>query len=187
MNNEKLPILTVQMASGGHFCIELHPEWAPNACACLIKFAKDGAYNGMQIERIVPGFVVQPRYKDEGRPDIDCLIHGEFRSNGFEQNPDIHEKTVAMAGDGKKFSSGSQFFITMGEHERLCGAFTAVGEIIHGWDEVKRIESVETAPVVNAMGVSINEPVVPEIIEKITVETFGVQYPEPVIYKWFEQ
>ena len=61
MNKEKLPILRVQMASGGSFTIELHPQWAPNACACLIKFAKAGAYNGMHIERIVPGFVVQPR------------------------------------------------------------------------------------------------------------------------------
>jgi len=183
MDTEKRPLVTVQMASGGHFSFELYPEWAPNACSSVIKVAQSGAYDGLTIDRVVPGFVIQPRYADEGRPDLDFIIDGEFEANGFTGNPPVVTGVVAMAGNGNDSSSGSEFFITMGEHPRLTGHFTAIGKVVDGWDEVKRIEAVETVPVDNDFGVIINCPVVPEIMTKVTVDTFGVTYPNPVILK----
>jgi len=183
MNEKKRPLITVEMASGGRFAFELYPQWAPNACSSVIKVAQSGGYDGLTIDRVVPGFVIQPRYKDEGRPDLDFIIDGEFEANGFSGNPPIVTGIVAMAGNGKDSSSGSEFFITMGEHPRLTGHFTAIGKVVEGWDEIKRIEAVETYPVDNDMGVIINCPVHDEIMTKVTVDTFGESYPEPVILR----
>ena len=55
MDEQKRPVVTVEMASGGRFAFELHPEWAPNACNSVIALAQAGAYDGMDIQRIVPG------------------------------------------------------------------------------------------------------------------------------------
>ena len=71
----------------------------------------------------------------------------------------------------------------MGDNPRLTGHFTAIGKIIEGWEEIKRLESVEIVPVENDMGAVINRPVVPEFMEKVTVETFGCDYPDPVILR----
>lgn len=175
------PVITVKMASGGSFAFELYPEHAPNACNSVINLAAAGAYNGLTIDRIVPGFVIQPRYADEGRPDLDYQIEGEFLKNGFEKGLKIETGMVAMAGDGQSIASGSAFYITLGEHPRLVDSYTVIGKIIDGWDEVKRIEAVETRPVdIGVPNVAVNEPIVPEIMETVTVETHGVTYPQPV-------
>ena len=48
-------------------------------------------------------------------------------------------------------------------------------------DEIWRLEKVETVPVDFPIeGVEVNEPVVPEIIERVELELYGVEYPEPV-------
>lgn len=171
------------MASGGRFAFELYPQWAPNACNSVIALAAAGAYDGMSIDRIVPGFVIQPRYLDEGRPDLDYFISGEFEANGFAGNPDILTGMVAMAGDGATFSSGSCFFVTLGDHPRLAGHFTAIGRIAEGWEEIKRLEGVPIEPVETDLGAVINRPLSPEIMTQVTVETFGVSYPQPVILR----
>ena len=183
MSEVRNPLITVKMASGGSFAFELHPQWAPNACNSVISLSAAGAYDGMSIDRSVPGFVIQPRYLDEGRPDLDYFIDGEFEANGFQGNPPVVTGIVAMAGDGATFSSGSCFFFTMGDNPRLTGHFTAIGQVVEGWEELKRLESVEIEPVENDMGAVINRPVSPEIMEKVTVETFGVEYPQPVILR----
>ncbi|MEG2119515.1 MAG: peptidylprolyl isomerase, partial [Pseudoflavonifractor sp.] len=87
------------------------------------------------------------------------------------------------AGDGATFSSGSCFFITLGDNPKLDGKFTAIGKIVEGWDEIKRLESVEIEPVETGLSAVINRPVVPEIMTSVTAETFGVRYPEPVILR----
>lgn len=183
MDIGKRPVMTVEMASDGRFAFELYPEWAPNACNSVITLATAGAYDGMSIDRIVPGFVLQPRYLDEGRPDLDYFIDGEFEANGFAGNPPVVPGIVAMAGDGTTFSSGSCFFITLGDNPRLTGHFTAIGRVVEGWEEVKRLESVEIEPVDAGLDAVINRPVSPEIMERVRVETYGVSYPAPVILR----
>ncbi len=53
----------------------------------------------------------------------------------------------------------------------LDGQYAAFGKVIEGMDEVNRIAEVQTG-----YG---DKPVSPEIIKEMTVETFGVDYPEP--------
>ena len=69
-------------------------------------------------------------------------------------------------------SAGSQFFIMVKKSPHLDGAYAAFGKVLSGMEEVDRI-----------VGVPRNGQDRPDEAQKIasmTVECFGVEYPEPV-------
>ena len=179
----KNPIATIEMSSGNKIVIELFPENAPNTVNSFIWVARSGNYNNQEIIRVVPGFVVQSSYKNFDNPALHYLVEGEFTSNGFERGlGNTGSGCVAMGGDGKSKASCCGFFFTLKYHERLDGNYPVFGKVIEGWDEVLRIEQVETVPVdIGKPGIEVNKPVVPEIMVKVTVETFGVDYPDPIL------
>ena len=180
MKNQN-PIATIEMSSGNKIVIELFPENAPNTVNSFIWVAQNGYYDNQEIIRVVPGFVVQTSYKNFDNPALAYRIEGEFASNGFDKGLKNEPGCVAMGGDGKKYASGCGFYFTLEYHARLDGNFPVFGKVIEGWEEVKRIEGVKTMPVDSgALNVEINLPLVPEIMKKVTVETFGVTYPEPI-------
>lgn len=176
------PTATVLMSSGAQIVIELFPDNAPNACASFISLAKRGLYDMRNIERIVPGFVIQPSYDYFQCDEMNYDIKGEFASAGYKNGLKCEERSVCMAGDGKALSSGSEFFFSLAYTERLDGNFTVIGKVVSGWDEVKRLEKVDTVPIDNDMGVIVNRPIGNEMITKLTIETFGAEYPEPIKY-----
>ncbi len=68
-------------------------------------------------------------------------------------------------------SAGSQFFIMHKNSPHLDGAYAAFGKVTEGLDVVDKIACVQT---------DYNDrPMTPQKISSITVETFGVDYPEP--------
>ena len=68
-------------------------------------------------------------------------------------------------------SAGSQFFIMHEASPHLDGAYAAFGQIIEGMDVVNKIAAVRT---------DYNDrPMKPQRMAKVTVETFGEEYPEP--------
>ena len=178
----KNPIATIEMSSGNKIVIELFPENAPNTVHSFIWVAKNGYYDNQEIIRVVPGFVVQSSYRNFDNPKLNYSIDGEFTSNNFEKGLNNVPGCVAMGGDGKKVASCCGFYFTLEYHERLDGNYPVFGKVIEGWDEVKRIEHVKTVPVdIDIPNVVVNKPVEPEIMVKVTVETFGITYPEPVL------
>ena len=115
------------------------------------------------------------------------MINGEFAVNGIENPLKMEKWTVAMAGDGEKEAHGCEFFITLSDEtgEKLQDKFAAFGKVIGGFEEVERLEQVKTVPVYpEGVKAIINEPVEPEHMKDVEVETFGVEYPEPVILYW---
>ncbi|MBQ3394160.1 MAG: peptidylprolyl isomerase, partial [Oscillospiraceae bacterium] len=61
------------------------------------------------------------------------------------------------------------------------GVYPVFGKVLEGMDELYRLEKVPTKPVKGPFeGMEINEPIEPEIIEKVTLELFGQTYPDPV-------
>ena len=184
----KNPIAVVTMKSGGVIKFELFPQNAPKAVSSLICLAKKGILNNRNIQRIVPGFVIQPVFMEEGEPmDYRFLIDGEFSANGYKNGAVMEKYSVGMAGDGKQLASGSQYFFTMTEESaaKLNGRFTVVGKVIEGFEELERIQSVPLKPFEGGDGsITANEAVTPEIITDFTVETFGQEYSMPEIIKY---
>ena len=68
-------------------------------------------------------------------------------------------------------SAGSQFFIMHKAAPHLDGAYAAFGKVIEGLDIVDKIANVPT---------DYNDtPRVAQKMKTVTVDTFGVDYPEP--------
>ena len=68
-------------------------------------------------------------------------------------------------------SAGSQFFIMHKDAPHLDGAYAAFGKIIEGMDVVNAIAAVNTD--------YSDRPLEEQKLKTVTVETFGVEYPEP--------
>ena len=68
-------------------------------------------------------------------------------------------------------SAGSQFFIMHKDSPHLDGAYAAFGKVIEGQEVVDAIAETPTEPG--------DRPVEPQLMLEVTVDTFGVDYPEP--------
>ena len=166
------PIVTFEMEDGGVMKAELYPEIAPNTVNNFISLVNKGFYDGVIFHRVIPGFMIQggdPQGRGIGGPGYS--IRGEFTANGFK-NPLLHERGVlSMARTMAPNSAGSQFFIMHEDSPHLDGQYAAFGKLIEGLDVVDKICSVRTD--------YNDKPRVPQVMKKVTVETFGVDYPEP--------
>ena len=167
------PIVTITMEDGGVMTGELYPEIAPNTVNNFIALANSGYYDGLIFHRVIPGFMIQggdPKGVGVGGPGY--CIRGEFTANGFK-NPLLHERGVlSMARTMAPNSAGSQFFIMHEDSPHLDGQYAAFGKVIEGIEVVDRICSVRTD--------YNDKPRIPQVMKKVTVETFGADYPEPV-------
>lgn len=167
------PIVTFEMENGSIMKAELYPEIAPNTVNNFISLVKKGFYDGLIFHRVISGFMIQggdPKGSGVGGPGY--CIHGEFSANGFN-NPLAHDRGVlSMARTMAPNSAGSQFFIMHEDSPGLDGQYAAFGKLIEGVEVVDEICQVRT---------DYNDrPRVPQVMKKVTVDTFGVDYPEPV-------
>lgn len=166
------PIVTIEMANGDIMKAELYPEIAPNTVNNFISLVKKGYYDGVIFHRIIPGFMIQGGDPDgTGMGGPGYCIKGEFSHNGFENNL-LHTKGVlSMARTMIPDSAGSQFFIMHAAAPHLDGEYAAFGKLIEGEDVLDKIATV---------GTDWNDrPMKPQVMNKVTVETFGVEYDEP--------
>ena len=67
-------------------------------------------------------------------------------------------------------SAGSQFFIMHRDSPHLDGQYAAFGKVIEGMDVVNRIAETPTYN---------DRPYENQVMKTVTVDTFGVEYPEP--------
>ena len=68
-------------------------------------------------------------------------------------------------------SAGSQFFIMHKDAPHLDGAYAAFGKITEGMDIVNKIAETDTD--------YSDRPLDEQKIISMTVDTFGIQYPQP--------
>ncbi len=166
------PIVTITMANGDMMKAELYPEIAPNTVNNFISLVKKGYYDGLIFHRVIAGFMIQggcPNGNGMGGPGYS--IKGEFSQNGFKNTLKHTEGVLSMARSMMPDSAGSQFFIMHQNSPHLDGQYAAFGKLAEGLDVVDKIAQVGTD--------WQDRPMVPQIIESMTVETFGVDYPEP--------
>jgi peptidyl-prolyl cis-trans isomerase B (cyclophilin B) len=167
------PVVTIEMENGKTIKVELFPEVAPNTVNNFIELVKKGFYDGVIFHRVIKGFMIQggdPQGIGVGGPGYS--IKGEFSSNKVN-NPLKHSRgVISMARSMMPNSAGSQFFIMHQDSPHLDGQYAAFGEVIEGIEVVDEIANTKT-------GVQ-DKPVEPQMMKKVTVETFGVDYPEAV-------
>ncbi len=170
----KNPIVTIKMQDGKVIKLELYPEKAPNTVNNFISLARSGFYDGLGFHRVIEGFMIQggdPAGNGTGGPGY--TIRGEFRSNGFAGNDVKHLRgVISMARSMMPDSAGSQFFIMHENAAHLDGQYAAFGKVIEGMDVVDEIAAVSTD--------MRDKPREPQVMQSVTVETFGADYPEPV-------
>jgi len=166
------PIVTFEMEDGGIMKAELYPEIAPNTVNNFISLVSKGFYDGLIFHRVIPGFMIQggdPMGNGMGGPEYS--IRGEFLANGFN-NTLLHSRGVlSMARSMMPNSAGSQFFVMHEDAPHLDGQYAAFGKVIEGIDVVDQVCRVRTD--------YNDKPRIPQVMKKVTVETFGVEYPEP--------
>jgi len=166
------PIVTIEMAGGGIIKAELYPEVAPNTVNNFIHLINKGFYDGLIFHRVIPGFMIQggcPNGNGMGGPE--WTIKGEFTANRFQNDLKHDRGVLSMARAMSANSAGSQFFIMVDPAPHLDGQYASFGKVIEGMEEADRIVSVPTG-----WG---DKPKTPQVMKKVTVETFGVEYPEP--------
>ena len=166
------PIVTIKMENGDTIKAELYPDIAPNTVNNFISLVNKGYYNGLIFHRIIKGFMIQggcPLGKGTGGPGYS--IKGEFAQNGFKNDLKHTAGVLSMARSMMPDSAGSQFFIMHKDAPHLDGAYAAFGKVIEGMDIVDKLASVKTG--------YMDRPVEEQVMDDVTVETFGVDYPEP--------
>lgn len=167
------PIVTIKMNTGDVIKVELYPEIAPNTVNNFISLVKKGFYNGLIFHRVIRGFMIQggcPAGTGVGGPGYS--IKGEFSRNGFENNLLHTEGVISMARAQHPDSAGSQFFIMHETSPHLDGLYAAFGKVTEGMDVVNKIAETKT--------MYGDRPYEDQVMEEVTVELFGEEYPEPV-------
>lgn len=169
------PIVEMKIKNKGNIKIELYPEIAPNTVNNFISLIKKGYYDGLIFHRIIRGFMIQggdPRETGMGGPGYS--IRGEFSANGFTNDLKHTEGVLSMARTMDPNSAGSQFFLMTSVSPHLDGQYAAFGKVIEGLNLIMDLEKVKTS-----FG---DKPLEDVVMEMVTVNTFGVDFPEPERY-----
>ncbi len=166
------PIVTFTMENGDVMKAELYPEIAPVSVNNFISLINKGFYNGLIFHRVIKGFMIQGGCPDgTGMGGPGYSIRGEFNSNGVKNDLKHTKGVLSMARAMAPNTGGSQFFIMHQTSPHLDGSYAAFGQVIEGLDVVDKIANVRT---------DYNDrPMEDQKIASITVDTFGVEYPEP--------
>ena len=145
------PIVTIEMENGDIIKAELYPEVAPNTVNNFISLVKNKFYDGVIFHRVIRDFMIQggdPQGIGIGGPGYS--IKGEFRMNGVQNDLKHTRGVLSMARSMAPNSAGSQFFI-------------------EGMENVDKIA--------NCMTGRNDKPIHRQAMKKVTVDTFGVDYP----------
>lgn len=166
------PVVLLETTSGD-ILVELYPDKAPETVANFLKYVDNGFYNNTIFHRVIPGFMIQggdPTGTGMGGPGYS--IEGEFTSNGFKNDLKHTRGVLSMARAMDPNSAGSQFFIMHMDAPHLDKQYAAFGKVTEGMDVVDAIARTPRS-------MFNDKPTHEQKMKTVTVETFGVEYPEP--------
>lgn len=183
---KKNPILTICVKDYGEMKFELDYDNAPESVKLIVALANNNYYEGTVFHRIIKDFMAQGgSRKDGSKPTLSDLgiegdnrtysIKGEFSNNNIKNDIKIKKGTIALARTNAPDSASAQFFIMTSTKEvnSIRGRYAAFGQMIEGEEVLDKLNVVKTT------GAENSTPVDEIIIEKVTVETFGVTYDLP--------
>lgn len=166
------PIVTIELENGNLIKAELYPEIAPNTVNNFIHLIQKGYYDGLIFHRVINGFMIQGGCPDgNGMGGPGYTIKGEFSQNGFSNDLKHEPGVLSMARAMAPNSAGSQFFVMHKNSPHLDGSYAAFGKVTEGLEYVNEIAETDTD--------YSDRPLKPQVMKKVTVDTFGTEYPEP--------
>jgi cyclophilin family peptidyl-prolyl cis-trans isomerase len=137
--------------SKGDFTIQLFAKDAPQTVNSFVFLAKNHYYDGLNFNRVVPGFVIQggdPHGDATGGPGY--TLPDEINSHKNDAG------TVAMANAGPG-TDGSTFYVDLASQPNLDGHYTVFGQVTSGMDVVNAIgQNARDPKSVNSPAVTIN-------------------------------
>ncbi len=152
----------VLVTNVGKIELKLYPKVAPLAVENFVTHVKNGYYNGVIFHRIIRDFMIQggdPTGSGRGGRSIwNKDFKDEFASNVVFNRPFL----LAMANRGPT-TNGSQFFITLAPTPWLNGKHTIFGEVVKGFDNVRKIENVSVSR-------GYNKPIFKQVIKKAYIK-----------------
>ena len=137
--------------SCGDIVVELDPGAAPESVASMVFLAEAGYFDGTICHRLISGFVLQcgdPTGTGLGNPGY--VVPDEFPEAGTGYVPGV----VAMANSGPG-STGSQFFVVIGDAINLPPSYTVIGSVA---DVGPLIEALDTVPLGSSPGGELSSP-----------------------------
>ena len=169
----KHPIIQITVRNFGTMTAELYPEVAPLTVANFLSLVENKFFDGLIFHRVIAGFMLQGGGYDEEMQHKDAkAIKGEFAANGFANDLRHTRGVLSMARAQAMDSAGSQFFIMHKDSPHLDGQYAAFGMVIEGMEEVDAIAS-------QPRNMMTNKPKKPQVMKSVTVDTKGIEYPEP--------
>ncbi len=132
---------------------------------------KKGFYDGTIFHRVIPGFMIQGGCPDgTGMGGPGYSIKGEFTGTASRTSCAIPGRAVHGPHHGSRLRR-QPVLHHGGEAPHLDGQYAAFGKVIEG---------MEVADAICQRKRDWNDkPRSPSAMKKVTVETFGVDYPEP--------
>lgn len=156
----------VIVTSCGEIRIELDPSISPASVESFVFLAESGYYDGTVFHRIASDFVIQggdQTASGSGNPGYSVI--DEFPADDFTYERGV----VAMAKAAGRNTTGSQFFIVVGDEAlSLSPTFNVLGRVVDGEDTLERISAVSTTRQINTPEQS--RPLEAVYIESITIE-----------------
>jgi cyclophilin family peptidyl-prolyl cis-trans isomerase len=125
--------------SEGTFEAKLFYKEAPKTVANFVELARKGFYNGLIFHRVIPEFMIQggdPQGTGTGGPGYSFA--DEFSPALRHSKPGM----LSMANSGPN-TNGSQFFVTVKDVPHLDDKHSIFGEVVSGYDIVKKISLVK--------------------------------------------
>jgi len=128
--------------NAGSIVFKLFPKVAPKTVENFVGLVKKGYYDGIIFHRVIKDFMIQggdPTGTGRGGSSLwEKPFKDEFKAGVVFDRVGL----LAMANAGKN-TNGSQFFITTVKTPWLNGRHTIFGEVIKGYDVIKKIENTQ--------------------------------------------
>ena len=164
----------------GEFVIDLRPDLAPTHVGYFMKLAREGAYDGTIVHRVVKHGIIQggdPLSKDAGKTKLYGTGGLGVLKAEFSNEPATRGAVAAVLQPGKPDSAGSQFFVCVTDQPALAGKYTIFGRVSDGMDVVQKIS--EARQVVDASGNPSGIPAERIEIVGVTIRDTPPPKPEP--------
>ncbi|WOO89133.1 peptidylprolyl isomerase [Mollicutes bacterium LVI A0078] len=176
ISKESNPVATIVLTQNKQdytFTFELFPDKAPQSVYNFMSLGNSGFYDGLTMHRVISSFVMQggdPDGNGSGGPDY--TITGEFPSNGVETGLSHQIGALAWARAAANDTAGSQFYIVLDDGvQYLDENYAVFGYMIDGFENLAHFNSISTT--------SQDAPENPITIKSVSIDTKGVDYPEP--------